>query len=335
MEQVREKTRESKRQAIDLRKGIKKSKINNEQEPDFLNYSNNRVSIPLKSKSKEIDFDFKGEIRGSKYKLYISPEERIFSISPYVASNYEGEGDKIRVEELRKSKLEEEERKRKQREEMERKKRLKEEERKRKEAELRKKKEEEERKRREMEERRRREEEERKRREEYERLRREEEERLRREEEERLRREEEERLRREEEEEERRRKQIEYEERKKREEEERKRLEEERLRQLEEEARGCKVLTFEELNVLIQSFNEELYETEKVSPMTYDRIVVTLKVLSEVCKKMLLRGLKHGIRTQEHEDRYNIVLGKYSDKNIENEERELPNEQREYNEEEY
>ncbi len=107
------------------------------------------------------------------------------------------------------------------------------------------------------------------------------------------------------------------EERKKREEEERKRKEEEeRLRLLAQES-----LNYDDINKLIQSFNAEMYSGETQNPLICDRICLTLKMLNEFGNKLILRGLRHGIKTPEDQQKYEQLLAKAKE-NVEQEEQE-------------
>ena len=71
-----------------------------------------------------------------------------------------------------------------------------------------------------------------------------------------------------------------------------------------------KSLTLDELNILIQGTINELYLPEMIDPIVFNKIIITMKCLSEPFKKLFLRGLEHGIVTQEQQNRYNIILEK-------------------------
>lgn len=94
----------------------------------------------------------------------------------------------------------------------------------------------------------------------------------------------------------------------------RKLQEEEERRRMEEMARmqGMEgdVISYDDINDLIRGLNEELYKPEVVNPKSYDKIVLIFRILDDVSRKLVVRGIKHGCKTKEHEDRYNTVLAK-------------------------
>ena len=96
----------------------------------------------------------------------------------------------------------------------------------------------------------------------------------------------------------------------KNEEEERKKLKELQKQKLLEEKEKLKGrnLTLAELNPLIQKFINELFYNEVCDNDVFSNIIQEIKSLNDKCRKLMIRGLKHGIRESADEDKYNKVL---------------------------
>ena len=96
----------------------------------------------------------------------------------------------------------------------------------------------------------------------------------------------------------------------KNEEEERKKLKELQKQKLLEEKEKLKGrnLTLAELNPLIQKFINELFYNEVCDNDVFNNIIQEIKSLNDKCRKLMIRGLKHGIRESADEDKYNKVL---------------------------
>ena len=96
----------------------------------------------------------------------------------------------------------------------------------------------------------------------------------------------------------------------KNEEEERKKLKELQKQKLLEEKEKLKGrnLTLAELNPLIQKFINELFYNEVCDNDVFNNIIQEIKSLNDKCRKLMIRGLKHGIRESADEEKYNKVL---------------------------
>ena len=96
----------------------------------------------------------------------------------------------------------------------------------------------------------------------------------------------------------------------KNEEEERKKLKELQKQKLleEKEKMKGKHLSLAELNPLIQKFINELFYNQVCETSIFNNIIQTIKSLDGKCIKLMIRGLKHGIRENVDEDKYNKVL---------------------------
>ena len=95
----------------------------------------------------------------------------------------------------------------------------------------------------------------------------------------------------------------------KNEEEERRKLKELQKQKLLEEKEKLKGrnLTLAELNPLIQKFINELFYNEVCDNDVFSNIIQEIKSLNDKCRKLMIRGLKHGIRESADEDKYNKV----------------------------
>lgn len=69
-------------------------------------------------------------------------------------------------------------------------------------------------------------------------------------------------------------------------------------------------ITLDELNILIKSAINELYLPEKVDNLVYDKAIIMIKCLSGANKRIFINGLKDGIMIKEDVNRYNIFLSK-------------------------
>ena len=96
----------------------------------------------------------------------------------------------------------------------------------------------------------------------------------------------------------------------KNEEEERRKLKELQKQKLLEEKEKLKGknLSLAELNPLIQKFINEIFYNENCDNDVFNNIIQTIKSLNDKCRKLMIRGLKHGIRESADEDKYNKVL---------------------------
>ena len=69
-------------------------------------------------------------------------------------------------------------------------------------------------------------------------------------------------------------------------------------------------ITLDELNILIKSAINELFLPKNVDNLVYDKIIIMIKFLSESNKKIFVNGLLDGIMFKEDVNRYNNFLSK-------------------------